>query len=100
MQAVKLQAQSLVAQLRAADSDHQQATAARALVDFCSTQKYSKEWQDAGGEAGVPAALVQAAKLVDIALQTKALTTLGEFVAGHSANRSAAAAAGAIPVHL
>ena len=48
--------------------------------------------------AGLPAALVQAAKNVDAALLGKALTSLGLLVAHHKENQSAAAAAWAIPV--
>jgi hypothetical protein len=58
MTAAQHNAQSLVQQLRAAASAEKQAIAARALVDFCSSQPYSTEWQNAGEKAGVPAALV------------------------------------------
>ncbi len=69
MQAAQREAELLVAQLRAAASPQQQATAARKLVAFCAKQKYGKEWSDTGGRAGVPAALVLAAKIGDAALR-------------------------------
>ena len=98
MQAVQREAELLVGQLRAAASPQQQASAARALVAFCEKQQYGKEWSDAGGRAGVPAALVQAAKIVDAALQRQAVKTLGSLVDCVYApeNQSAAGAAGAI----
>ena len=100
MQAVPGEVELLVRQMRDAASPQQQASAAHALVAFCAKQEYSKEWLDAGGRAGVPAALVQAAKIADAALQTDAVSALGNLLANHSANKDAAAAAGAIPLIL
>ena len=69
---------------------------ARALVTFCGKQPYGVAWKDAGCKAGVPAALVQAAKLVDTGLQEEAFRALGLLVTVHAENQSAAGAAGAV----
>ncbi len=69
---------------------------ARALVTFCSRQPFGGAWQDAGGKAGAPAALVQAAKLADAGLQKEAVRALGLLVVGHATNQSSAGAAGAV----
>ena len=93
------EAGQLVEQLCTAASPQQHASAARALVTFCGKQKSGKEWSDAGGRAGVPAAaLVQAAMIADSAFQAKAVWALGRLVDDHQENQSTAGAAGAIAV--
>ena len=114
MQAVDREAAQLVRQFLAV-SPQQQAPAAKALVQFCHKkccgkerrdaggrvkQCDGKEWSDAGCRAGVVAALVQAAKIVDPALQTQAVSALACIMIDHNDNQSAAAAAGAIPLVL
>jgi len=47
----------------------QQAPAARALVQFCVKQGSGQEWQDASCRAGALAALAQAARIADTAIQ-------------------------------
>ena len=59
MRAVEREAMQLVRQFHAAPI-RQQAHAATKLVEFCSRQPHGREWQDAGGRAGVVAALVSA----------------------------------------
>jgi hypothetical protein len=54
------------------------------------------EWQDAGGKAGAPAALVQASKLADAGLQQEAVWAFGFLVSSHAENQSAAGAACAV----
>ena len=98
MQTVQREAEQLVSQLR--DSAFPQPDAARLLVTLCGDQKLGKEWSDAGGRAGVPAALVHIAKIADAALQEESVVALGRLVSQHPENQSAAAAAGAIGVLL
>ena len=97
MQAVHHEAVQLVRQFHTAPPQHQ-AHLATALVKFCSRQPQGREWQDAGGRAGVVAALVQAVKICDTALQINAVRALQVLISNHDDNRSAAAAAGAIPL--
>jgi len=101
MQAVELEAAQLVRQFHAAPS-RQQAHVATTLVKFCSKQPqgrdpHVREWQDASGRAGVVAALAQAAKSSNAALQEQAVQALTRLVFNHYHNQSAAAAAGVVP---
>ena len=96
MQAVEREAAQLVRQFHAAPP-RQQARVATTLVEFCSRQPEGREWQDALGRAGVVAALVQAAKSSDAALQQQAVRALADLVSKNDDNQSAAAAAGAVP---
>ncbi len=98
MQAVERSAAQLALQLHAAPPRHQVAVAT-ALVKFCNRQPQGREWQDAAGRAAVVAAIVQAVKVGDAALQQEAIDALGRLVSDHHGNKSAAAAAGAVP-HL
>ena len=98
MHAVEREAAQLVRQFRTAPPQHQ-ARLALALVEFCCRQPQERQWQDAGGRAGVVSVLVQALNLCDAALQQAAFMALGCLVDKHHDNQSTAAAAGAIP-HL
>ena len=98
MQAVEREAAKLVRQFHAAPP-RQQAHVATTLVEFCSMQPQGREWQDAGGRAGVVATLAHAAKSSDAALQQQAVAALGCHIYRHHDNQSAAAAAGAV-LHL
>jgi hypothetical protein len=98
MLTLQREAEQLVSQLR--DSAFLQPAAARLLATLCQAQKFGKEWSNAGGRAGVAAALVQVAKIADAALQKTSVDALGYLVFQHHKNQSAAAAARAIDVLL
>ena len=91
MQAVEREVAQLVRKFHAAPP-RQQAHVATTLVKFCHRQPQGKEWQDVGGRAGVVAALAQAAKSSNTAIQGLAVYSLGRLVLKHHGNQSAAAA--------
>lgn len=88
-------AEKLVRQLYDA-SHQQQASTACALIDYCLSHEGGEVWQDACGRVGVPAALLQAAKMGDSQIQRNAFAILGRLVYHHEANQSAAGSSGAI----
>jgi len=98
MQAVEREAAQLVRQFHAAPF-RQQAHVDKTLVEFCCRQPHGREWQDAGGRAGVVVALVQVLKMGDTSHHWNVLFELWQLMESHHHNQSAAAAAGAIP-HL
>ena len=98
MQTVERDAAQLARQFHAAPP-RQQAHLATVLVKFCNRQPQGREWQDAAGRAAVVAAIVQALKVSNAALQQEAIDALARLFSDHHGNKSAAAAAGAVP-HL
>jgi hypothetical protein len=93
------EAQVLVHNLRiSSQSESEKIVSSRALLAYCLSQGFSKEWQDAAGRFGVVEMVVEIATLSDTVVQLQAMKVLALLVANHPSCQSIAGSAGALDI--